>query len=159
MHWLTDYHPLGAGLRTKDFRLESASVFEAAPEDLKIGEVESGPVIVARPGKPKLVVMGFEPALSSMRYELATPLLFANLLRWMAPEIFRRWELNAGSVGTVRAPLDADVPSAALHVTREDGSAVLLVIVGADRPRLNSLVVRPGPFVWWPRIANMCTFL
>ena len=29
-HWLTD-HPLGAGLRAKDLRLESASVFEAAP--------------------------------------------------------------------------------------------------------------------------------
>ena len=99
--WLAD-HPLGAGLRAKDLRLESASVFEAAPDDLKIAEVAEGPVIVARPGKPKIVVLGFHPALSAMRYELSTPLLFANLLRWMAPEIFRRWELTAGSVGTVK---------------------------------------------------------
>ena len=41
-----------------------------------------------------------------MRYELATPLLFANILRWMAPQVFRRWELSAGSVGTVKMPLD-----------------------------------------------------
>jgi len=40
--------------------------------------VEAGPVIVARPGKPKIVVIGFHPARSAMRYELATPLLFAN---------------------------------------------------------------------------------
>jgi hypothetical protein len=129
VHWLTD-HPLGAGLRTKDFRLESASVFEAVPDDLKIGEVESGPVIVARPGKPKLVVLGFHPALSAMRYELSTPLLFANLLRWMAPDVFRRWELNTGSVGTVKAPLDADVRPAGLRVVNDDGSPVPFTVRG-----------------------------
>src|SRR5262249_2333845 len=52
-HWIPD-HPLGAGLRTKDFRLESTSVLEASPSDIRIGEVEGGPVIVARQGKPKL---------------------------------------------------------------------------------------------------------
>ncbi|HLY16068.1 MAG TPA: VWA domain-containing protein [Bryobacteraceae bacterium] len=120
-HWLTD-HALGAGLRAKDIRLESASVFEAAPDDLKIGEVAEGPVMVARAGKPKIVVLGFHPALSAMRYQLATPLLFANLLRWMAPEIFRRWELTAGSMGTVKAPLDPDVRPADVRVVREDGN-------------------------------------
>ena len=100
--WLSN-NPLGAGLRAKDLKLESASVFEPAPDDLKIAEVAEGPVILARPGKPKIVVLGFHPALSAMRYELSSPLLYANLLRWMAPEIFRRWELTAGSVGTVKA--------------------------------------------------------
>ncbi len=121
--WITD-HPLGAGLRGKDFHLESASVFEAAPDDLKVGTVEAGPVIVARPGKPKTVVIGFHPALSAMRYELSTPLLFANLLRWMAPEIFRRWELHASSVGTVKVPLDPDTRPSSLRVVSEDGSPV-----------------------------------
>ena len=46
-------HPLGEGLRSKDLTLESATVFEAAPDDIRIAEVEAGPVIVARPGKPK----------------------------------------------------------------------------------------------------------
>ena len=62
------------------------------------------------PRKPKIVVLGFHPALSPMRYELATPLLFANFLRWMAPEIFRRWELTGGSVGTVKVAMDPDAP-------------------------------------------------
>ena len=139
-HWLSD-NQLGAGLRTKDFRLESASVFEAAPDDLKIGEVEQGPVIVARPGKPKIVVLGFHPALSSMRYALSTPLLFANLLRWMSPEIFRRWELNAGSVGTVKAPLDSDVRPADLRVVRDDGTAVPFTLRGQS---LDFFTATPG---------------
>jgi hypothetical protein len=128
-HWLPD-HPLGAGLRAKDLRLESASVFEAAPDDLKVAEVAEGPVIVARPGKPKTVVLGFHPALSAMRYELSTPLLYANLLRWMAPQIFRRWELTAGSVGTVKVPLDADVRPAEVRVLREDGNPAPFTLRG-----------------------------
>ncbi len=91
-------NPLAAGLRAKDFKLEKASVFETAPADLRIGEVAAGPVIVARPGKPKMAVFGFHPALSGMRYELSTPLLFANLLRWVSPEIFRQAEIAGGSV-------------------------------------------------------------
>jgi len=127
--WLTG-HALGAGLRAKDLRLESASVFEAAPDDLKIAEVAEGPVIVARPGKPKIVVLGFHPALSAMRYELSTPLLYANLLRWMAPDIFRRWELTAGSVGAVKVSLDADVRAAGVRVLRDDGNPAPFTLRG-----------------------------
>jgi hypothetical protein len=115
-------HPAAAGLRAKDFKLERASVFEAAPTDGRIGSVESGPVIVARPGKPKIVVLGFHPALSPMRYELATPLLFANLLRWVSPEVFRRWEISGGSVGTVKLALDQQTDGKDVKVSAEDGS-------------------------------------
>ncbi len=41
-----------------------------------------------------MVVLGFHPALSAMRYELATPLLFANVLRWVAPATFRSKEFS-----------------------------------------------------------------
>ena len=56
----TPDHPATAGLRAKDFKLEKASVFEAAPDE-QIGEVDAGPVIVARAGTPKIVVLGFHP--------------------------------------------------------------------------------------------------
>ena len=128
-HWLTD-NPLGAGLRAKDLRLDSTSVFEAAPDDLKIAEVAEGPVMVARPGNPKIVVFGFHPALSAMRYELSTPLLYANLLRWMAPDIFRRWELTAGSVGTVKVSLDTEVRPGGVRVLREDGNPAPFTLRG-----------------------------
>jgi hypothetical protein len=117
-------HPAAAGIRTKDFKLDKATVFEAAPTDGRIGEVAAGPVIVARPGNPKIVVLGFDPALSAMRYELATPLLFANLLRWISPEIFRRWEISGGSVGAVKLEMDQNTAQKDVKVTAEDGSAL-----------------------------------
>ena len=122
-HWDTE-HPGAAGLHTKDFKLERTTVFEVGASDGRIGEVAAGPVIVARPGKPKIVVMGFHPVLTGMRYELATPLLFANLLRWIAPDIFRRYEISGGSVGAVKLVLEQDTAPANVKVTADDGSAL-----------------------------------
>jgi hypothetical protein len=135
-------HPAAAGLRTKDFTLEKASVFEAAPDDGRIGEVEAGPVIVARAGKPKIVVVGFHPALSAMRYELATPLLFANLLRWVSPEIFRQSEIAGGSVGTVRLALDQDLTSSDVKVTTEQAAPVAFTL---RQRNLEFFSGAPGP--------------
>ena len=121
--WDTE-HPAAAGLHTKDFILDHATVFEVGASDGRIGEVAAGPVIVARPGKPKIVVLGFHPVLTGMRYELATPLLFANLLRWIAPAVFRRYEVSGGSVGAVKLVMDQDTGAAGVKVTADDGSAV-----------------------------------
>ncbi|MEO8592150.1 MAG: VWA domain-containing protein [Candidatus Solibacter sp.] len=117
-------HPAAAGLHTKDFKLERTEVFEAGVSDARVGEVAAGPVIVARPGKPKIIVMGFHPVLSTMRYQLATPLLFANVLRWVAPETFRRYEVAGGSVGAVKVELDQETAAKDVKVTAEDGSDV-----------------------------------
>ncbi len=103
--WRTD-HALGAGLRTRDVRLQSAQLLDAAPGDIVIAETDRGPVAVAREGDRKSVVLGFHPMRTGMRFELATPLLFANILRWMQPDSFRRWELNAGSAGMVNAEVE-----------------------------------------------------
>jgi hypothetical protein len=152
-HWLTD-HALGAGLRAKDLAPGIRFGFRSRAgrsEDRRGGR---GPVIVARPGKPKIVVLGFHPALSPMRYELSTPLLYANLLRWMAPEIFRRWELTAGSVGAVKVSLDAMCgrPACACcartAIPRRSRCAA---------NRSNSSAARPAPCACWPAIANMST--
>jgi hypothetical protein len=103
--WRSD-HPLGAGLRTRDLRLDSVQLLQPASGDTVIAECENGAVAVARDGNPKAVVLGFHPVRTPMRFELATPLLFANMLRWMHPDTFRRWELNAGSAGMVNVELD-----------------------------------------------------
>jgi len=113
---------LCTGLRTKDLRLASTYVFESAPDDIKIGQVASGPVIVARAGQNKAVVFGFHPALSDLRYELATPLLFGNILRWMAPELFRRSSAAASSAGMVTMQLDPDVRPEDVTVLQQDGT-------------------------------------
>jgi hypothetical protein len=138
-HWDAE-HPGAAGLHTKDFKLDHATVFEAGAADGRVGEVEAGPVVVTRPGKPKIVVIGFHPALTGMRYELATPLLFANLLRWISPEVFRRSEVAGGSVGSVKLVMDqASTPD--VKVTAEDGSAVPFTM--RDRT-LNFFTGSPG---------------
>jgi len=114
--------PLCNGLRAKDLRLPTTLVFDAAPDDIKIGQVQKGPVIVARSGPSKAAVFGFHPALSDLRYELATPLLFGNILRWMSPELFRRSSAAASSAGMVTMQLDSDVGAGEIAVTQQDGT-------------------------------------
>jgi len=98
-------------------------------------------VIVARPGQRKTVVLGFHPGLSAMRYELATPLLFANVLRWMSPEVYRRWELSSSSVGSVQVDLDADVKPSEIRIVHEDGTPVPFILRGHT---LDFFVGTPG---------------
>ena len=121
-HWDSG-HPAAAGLRAKDFKLEKVSVFDV-PDGDAIGDVDAGPVIAARAGKPKIVVLGFHPALSPLRYELAWPLLFANLLRWVSPEIFMRSEVGSASVGTVKLEVEDGVAAKDVRVTTGDGTGV-----------------------------------
>jgi hypothetical protein len=129
IRWDSD-NVLGAGLRTRDVHIDSTSVFNTAPGDLKVAEIEAGPIIVARPGTVKTLVFGFHPALTSMRYELATPLLFANSLRWFAPDVFRTKELSTQPVGTVNVALENGVDASALRVVREDGTPVPFTVEG-----------------------------
>ena len=104
--------PLGEGLHTRDVTLESAQVLSPQPGDIVVAETAGGPVVVAREMaavnglKWKQVVIGFHPGRGSMKYQLATPLLIANILRWMVPGAFRRWEFQAGTVGTVNVPVE-----------------------------------------------------
>jgi hypothetical protein len=108
--------PLGAGLRTRDVTLESAEVFAPAAGDTVVAETTEGPVIVARGSEPKQVVIGFHPGRGSMKYELATPLLIANVLRWMTPGAFRQWEFQAGTVGTVNVAVEKDAKPEQIRV-------------------------------------------
>jgi hypothetical protein len=85
---------------------------------------------VARPGAVKTLAFGFHPALTSMRYELATPLLFANSLRWFAPDVFRTKELSTQPVGTVNVALENGVDASTLRVVREDGTPVPFTVEG-----------------------------
>lgn len=168
--WLTD-HPLGAGLRTKDLQFPNAEVFRMNPDDIAIAESEAGPLIVARPGKhkpetPKIVALGFHPVRSGMKYELTTPLLFANILRWMAPDIFRSWELTASAAGTVDVELESEADPSSMRVVTEDGKPVPFTVQGrtlrfftatpgivrvltGDRELVYSMTLpQPGDVIW-----------
>jgi hypothetical protein len=101
--------PLGAGLHAKAMHLPEAEVFQSFQGDIAVAETDKGPVVVARPsgnGTPRLAVIGFDPLLGALRFELTTPLLFANLTRWLAPEAFRTSDYTASTVGSIAVALD-----------------------------------------------------
>ena len=121
---------LGAGLYTKDVELASTEVFNLAPGDQPVAETAQGPVVVERAGAVKMAALGFDPVRSTMKYDLATPLLIANLLRWMAPEVFRRSDVQAGTVGTVTVTLDKGVNPASVKVLGDDQRPLPFTIEG-----------------------------
>jgi len=169
--WSGD-HPLGAGLRAKDTELASSEIFRVQPGDVVVAESDAGAMVVARPAEPKTVVLGFHPVRAGMKYELTTPLLFANIMRWMAPDVFRSAELTAGTVGTVQADLDTEADPSSIHIMTEDGKALPFTVQGktvrffaanpgivrvltGDRELVYSLTLpQPGDAVWNPAHAR-----
>jgi hypothetical protein len=108
--WTPD-QPLTAGLRARDVQIDSTSVFSPSPKDIRLAEVNKGPIMVASvsdDGKSRSVVMGFDPFAGAMRYELTTPLLLANVLRWVAPDVFRDVDVGTQSAGAVAMPFVSD---------------------------------------------------
>ena len=103
---------LEAGLRAKEMRIANAEIFETFEGDTAIASASEGALVVVR---PKTAVIGFDPLQGDLKFELTTPLLFADLLRWLSPEAFRLLELSAGQVGAASVPLDA-------HETRRRNS-------------------------------------
>jgi hypothetical protein len=165
--WQAD-HPLGAGLRARDIELASAEIFQPAAGDIVVARSDAGPLIVARPGNPKTLVLGFHPVRSEMKYQLTTPLLFANIVRWMAPDAFRSWELTAGTVGTVDVELESEIDPNSIRVQTEEGRPLPFTVEGkalrfftaapgvvrvltGDRELVYSLTLpQPGEVVWKP---------
>ncbi|HYP05383.1 MAG TPA: VWA domain-containing protein [Bryobacteraceae bacterium] len=117
VQWRAD-HELASGLRAQDVRVPEAHVFTLASGDVPVAEVEAGPVVVARPSV-KAVAMGFHPGRSDLRFEIVTPLLLANILRWFEPTVFRTYDLHGGSAGTVTATLDNDADLTNVQVLGE----------------------------------------
>ncbi|MBK5290961.1 MAG: VWA domain-containing protein [Acidobacteriia bacterium] len=175
LKWRPD-HPLSSGLRAQDLRLESAQVFAAGAQDVRIAEIEAGPVLLARPGsgpgQGKMAVLGFHPMRGALRYELTVPLLFANILRWMEPESFRRWELFAAGVGHVSVPVASGLDLAQVHVREEGGAELPFTVHGGalrffsgkpgtvrvaagDREQVHSLVLPEIPETVWEAPAGV----
>lgn len=136
---------IGAGLYTRDVVLESTETFTPAAGDVVVASVNasgtSAPVVVARNGPIKHVGIGFHPARGSMKYQLATPLLIANAIRWMAPGASRRSELEAGTVGITTVALDKDTNPAEVHVLDESNNELPFNI---DDGRLSFFSGAPG---------------
>lgn len=123
-------HPVTDGLRAKDLMIDSTQIFHAGENDVAIAESDAGAVIVARAAPSQMVVFGFHPVRSGLKYELTTPLLFANILRWMQPDVFRSFESNAGTVGTVNVDLESETDPSTIRVVTENGKNLPFTVDG-----------------------------
>ncbi|MGH9648525.1 MAG: hypothetical protein ACRD4E_17105, partial [Bryobacteraceae bacterium] len=93
----------------------------------------------------KQVVIGFHPGRGSMKYQLATPLLFANILRWMTPGAFRQWEFQAGTVGTVNVAVAKDAKPEDIRVLdAENRSLPFTLDINNDGDNLRFFSGAPG---------------
>ncbi len=109
LRWAAD-QPLSTGLREHDLQIPSTAILETGANDIRVAEVDKGPVVAARvspDNKTKTIVMGFSPFSGSLKYQLAAPLLLANELRWFAPDVFRDIDVSAQNAGTVSDAFNA----------------------------------------------------
>ena len=168
---------LGFGLHAKEARIARAEVFETFAGDERVASISEGAVVVVRAAseaRRKQAVIGFDPLSGPMRFEVTTPLLFANLLRWLSPEAFRTLEITAGRVGTANITLDKGENPAGVHVTDEKGFAVpftirdqalelfasrpsIVRILSEDRDRVLSLTLPDVAEIAWNPVDGVST--
>jgi hypothetical protein len=90
------------GLHSEDLPLPSAKVYQLRAGDTPVLSVPDGPVVVVRASKdghPRRAILGFDPAHDSVRYEMSTPLLFINLVRWLAAQSLAPAQIAIGHAG------------------------------------------------------------
>ena len=140
IEWAAD-HPLARGLRSRDIVLSRASVFEPAPGDAAIAKCEAGPVIVARveDGR-KEVFFGFPLTAGELQNQLITPLLFANTVSWLSPDVFQSSQVATRAPGLVEVEV-GDEPEQSIAVTSPENPNLPWVVRGG---RLRFFAGSPG---------------
>jgi hypothetical protein len=98
--------PVAQGLHNDDLPLASAKVYKLVKDDTAVLSIQEGPVVVVRPaqgGYARRAILGFDPADEKVRYEMTVPLLFMNLVRWLAPQHLApaRIEIGHGGAGQI----------------------------------------------------------
>jgi hypothetical protein len=128
-------HAIAQGLNDADFLLPRATIFELGPGDVVIAECAAGPVIVLREqnGQRSLFV-GFDLLSERLQGRLSTPLLFANAVRWFAPEVFRGAAVQASAPGLIEWEMPP-VTEQEVQVTSSENEQIPWRLVG-DRLRL-----------------------
>ncbi len=134
---------LNLALHAKQLHLPAAHTFELFEGDDSIAAVPEGPVVVVRAANrqhARTAIVGFDPAEGELRFELATPLLFADLLQWLDPVAFRTLTLTAEQVGLASLHLDPAEQTGRLQVT---DSAGFPIPFSRRRDTLQLFVSRP----------------
>ncbi len=161
--------PLATGLHAKEARLPVAEVFQTFTGDIPVGSVSEGPAVVARPesdAQPRLAVIGFDPLDGQLKFEVTTPLLFANLLHWLSPEAFRALDITAAHAGAATVALDPSERTDRIRVVDDQGAQLpftirnralqlfanrpgIVRVLSEDRERLLSLTLPDVAEIEW----------
>jgi hypothetical protein len=124
---------LGAGLHAKETHIVNAEIFETYEGDIPVASTAGGPIVIARdggPDHPRFGLIGFDPLQGPLKFQVTTPILFANFLRWLSPESFRTLDLSAQSVGTATVVLDPKERTDHMRVVNDSGLALPFTVRG-----------------------------
>ncbi len=120
-------HPIAAGIRSRDMKIANARILTPGSGETVIASAKEGALIVAG---AKIVTLGFHPLRSNLRYSLATPLLFANIFNWIAPETFLRQEVLAATPGAVSVEMAEAYAPEKLRVLDAAGTGLPFTVEG-----------------------------
>jgi uncharacterized membrane protein/uncharacterized protein YegL len=121
---------LGEGLRSLDVRLPASLVLSPGPRDIVVADSTQGPVIAARDAEPRLAVFGFHPLDTSLRGQVAGPLVFANFFSWFAAETFLQREVIAAPAGALTVNLPSGAQPESVRVLTGDGEVLPFTLDG-----------------------------
>ncbi len=157
---------LALGLQAKDLALQSGLFLDRTEGDEVIAAVDGNAIAIARPSGPPQVAWAFQPLASDLRFEIATPLLFANSFRWLLPATSIPEELSVGSMGAVlltdlegqadEAPRVVDARGNALPVSKAAdgwrffaGNGGMYQVRQGQAERMVSLTLPQPPRSFW----------
>jgi hypothetical protein len=124
-------HPLAAGLHNRDLRLGRAYILAGRRPEEVVAESDKGPVLAASiAGGFKRVTFGFEPVADDAGSHLAIPLLFANVVRWVSPDLFRAAEISARPPGLVEVETSAGLTREQVQVQSDQIRGLPTTLVG-----------------------------
>ena len=123
-------HPVTENLRSSDVRLESARSLTPGSGDAVLISTPLGPAGLAHDGESRRVTLGFHPGAPSLRYHVAAPLLFANVVRWLAPAALHQREILAVPAGTLAVEMPEALPRSRVSVADDSGRALPFTLEG-----------------------------
>jgi uncharacterized membrane protein len=123
-------HPITSNLRSSDLRLAAARALTAGREDAVLISSPLGPLGLARDAEPRTVTLGFHPGADALRYHVAAPLLFANIVRWLLPAALDQQEILAAPAGPLSVELPEAWPRGRIQVSGESGQPLPFTLEG-----------------------------
>lgn len=115
----------------RDIRLKNAEVFSTVEGDSVFASTARGPVAVGhQPHSSRFAVLGFDPLAGDLRFESATPVLFAYLLRWLSPQSIAAPVVTTAFVGEATTALPHERASRVVSVDDENGAAIPFSVHG-----------------------------